>query len=84
MEYQGKWILPKLARVQIGKLNGTILRDFFRETRDDGAGDATIRKVYALIASVLNRAVRRSLLASNPAAHPKDLGVPTGDRKGDC
>ena len=81
----GAFVDPSKGRLLLGDLlTDYIDRDFFREMRDDGAGDATIRKVYALIASVLDRAVRQSLLASNPASHPKDLGVPTGDRKGDC
>ncbi len=73
------YLVPHLGHVRLRDLSATHVERMYAAIRADSArragqgeratGPATIRRVHATLSSALNTAVKRGLLAHNPAQH---------------
>ena len=63
-----KHVLPSLGEYELRRITPAVIAEFADELRQEGAGDATIRKVLSLVQSVLGRAVVVGRIRANPVA----------------
>lgn len=71
--YQGmvrKSIGPRLGGIRLQVLNSQHLDDFYTEMRGDGYSPQTVKNHHILIRRCLQVALKRKLIAANPAAEP--------------
>lgn len=61
-------ILPKLGRVQVGRLRPATVRTWYASLVEHGPGASTAAKCYRLLRAILNTGVHDGLLASNPCS----------------
>jgi integrase len=60
-------IAPALGKVRLDKLSGQQLDRYYRALSERGLSDASVRRHHFLLHAALARAVKWSLLASNPS-----------------
>lgn len=63
-----RWIEPELGYVPIGDIDAGVLRRFFAGMKGDGASDATVARVRAIMTKFFRRAHQEGILPRNPVA----------------
>ncbi|GII89238.1 site-specific integrase [Sphaerisporangium siamense] len=69
-DYRSKcenWVFKYIGKVRLDKVGPDHLENLYAEMRKDGQAPGHIRKVHAVISSMYSSAVRRGVVAQNPA-----------------
>lgn len=59
-------ILPKLGRLELGRINTATVRSWHADLLANGPGPSTVAKCYRLLRAILGTAVEDGLIAVNP------------------
>jgi hypothetical protein len=62
-----KHFIPRIGDVQLGKLRPVDIDHLYSRRRQDGMAEPSVRRLHNLLHSALGQAVRRDLIATNPA-----------------
>ena len=71
-------ILPALGNKPLRRLTPLLIQEFATTLREDGRGDATVRKVLSVLQGILQRAVEWQRIPANPV---KAVKKPSGKTK---
>lgn len=63
-----RWIEPHLGDTPIGDIDSGIIRRFFATMKKEGASDATVARVRAVMTKYFRRAFQEGILPRNPVA----------------
>jgi integrase len=63
-----RWIEPGLGDTPIGDIDAGVLRRFFADMKKEGASDATVGRVRAIMTKFFRRAHQEGILPRNPVA----------------
>lgn len=65
--YVDKWVIPNIGKRRLDRLRPEHLEAIYNQMEDADKSDATRRQVHAILHRALKLAVRRNLIATNPA-----------------